>query len=57
MVSATRWQQLRERCETIGPDEALVTPESDRVFTVVRTDDEQLATRFRDGGERTLTRR
>ncbi len=56
MVSDTIWQTLRERCEAIGPDEALVTPQTDRVFAVTRTDDEHVVVRFRDDGERRLRR-
>ncbi len=56
MVSDTTWQTLRERCETIGPDEALVTPQTERVFVVTRTDDERVVVRYRDDGERTLQR-
>ena len=56
MTTDTTWQSVRERCESLDPDEVLVTPGDERVFVVERTDADQIVVRFIDGGSRDLRR-
>lgn len=51
MEFTTTWRTLRERCESIDPDAVLVTPSSDRAFTVISSADDRLTVRFPDTGE------
>jgi len=56
MTTDTTWQSVRERCESLDPDEVLVTPGDERVFVVERTDADRIVVRFIDGGSQDLRR-
>ncbi len=56
MTTDALWRSLRERIESLDPDEVLVTPETERVFVVDRTGDDRVVVEFWDGGERHLDR-
>lgn len=52
-----RWNELRERCESLDPESILVTPRSDRAFVIDGTTDERINIRYREArGERPLWR-
>jgi len=56
MTTDAAWQSIRERCESLGPDEVLVTPGDERVFVVERIEDDRVTVEFLDGGSRDLRR-
>ncbi|MCU4798825.1 hypothetical protein OB920_00350 [Halobacteria archaeon HArc-gm2] len=56
MTTDAAWQSIRERCESLDPDEVLVTPGDERVFVVERIEDDRVTVEFLDGGSRDLRR-
>ncbi|WP_201741170.1 hypothetical protein [Salinigranum halophilum] len=53
----TVWRELRDRGETLGPDEVLVTPGSERPFDCVTAETDRIVVEFvREGAERSLWR-
>ena len=57
MAFDTAWQELRNRCEAVGPDEVLVTPASERPFVVRSSEADRIVVEMvREGEERSLWR-
>ncbi|WP_435365992.1 hypothetical protein [Haloarchaeobius sp. DYHT-AS-18] len=57
MVFADVWQELSKTCEGLDPDTVLVTPNSERPFTIESVDSTRLVVSFLDSDDRqSLTR-
>ncbi|WP_435348825.1 hypothetical protein [Haloarchaeobius sp. HRN-SO-5] len=57
MAFTTTWRRLRDGCESVAPEDVLVTPSTERAFTVDAVGDDRVVVEFVESGdERTLWR-
>lgn len=56
MAFEDTWRRLREAATGLGPDTVLVTPASERAFTVRSVEDDRIVVAYVDDGERRLRR-